>query len=322
MRDGELCHSGCTWHSSLLSPVNRTLFRASANGANLATHSGMRDLAQLFGVLLIVACSSERAPTNHSLGDSVGGAGQLGGANSDAGARSTAGAAGGEAGRSSGGASDAGSNSTAAVAGDGATCATSTPPNGAPKVDFSAFGPVWMQSQPPKQVTVEGEVLVERTSIGDSDLGNQSIYLVGSDRRRYLVSVNSPNVDPTKLARGSKLWLSAFDGTTKDNPYAQPHRSMQLSLRAEQNGPILLAALQGFKPANDSLLGVPLATASWCSATTPTGNKSLRTGGPCSSTYEQFTVSINAPPVVDLAPGKVESVTLGAQVYDASLRSA
>jgi len=268
----------------------------------------MRELADLLGVLLVVACSSDPGPTRHSLAAGGGGAGQSSGGASEAGANSTAGA---------------GANSTGGAGGKGATCPIGTLPAGAPKVNFEISGQAWEQPGAPLGDTLDAAVLVERVSIGDSSIGNQSIYLVGGDGQRYVISVDSPSVDPTKLARGSKLWLTAFERIAAANPFAVPHRLMQFTLRTEQNGPILLAGLQGFKPDDDSLLGLPLSTASWCSAVTPSGNKSYTTGEPCSVTVERFAVTINASSSpVEISPGSSVTVTLGTQVYDASLRDA
>ena len=264
----------------------------------------MRVLALLIWVTLIVACRSERASSNQNLG----------------GAESASGGAGGASGGASGGggnsASGAGTGSFGGTSDSRVSCPTSTLPEGAPVIDFEEIGQDWRWTYAPDSNSVEKPVLVERTSIGDTTIGNQSIYLVSSEGERYVISVNSAGVFPTKLRRGSKLWLSAFERA--DAPIDEgATRRMQFTLRTEQNGPLLLAASQGFVPTGDTWLGVPVSTAPWCSERIPSIDNE-----DCWTTHEQYALTISSSPVVELTPHTAALMILGTEDYDVALHDA
>jgi hypothetical protein len=189
-----------------------------------------------------------------------------------------------------------------------------TLPEGAPVIDFGEIGQDWRWTYAPDSNTIAETVLVERTSIGDSTIGNQSIYLVSAGGQRYVISVNSAGVFPTQLRRGSKLWLSGYERA--DAPIAEgPSRQMQFTLRTEQNGPLLIAASRGFFPSGDTWLGVPVSIARWCSERIPSTDSE-----DCWTTREYYALTISATPAVELPPNTAARMTLGTENYDVALR--
>jgi hypothetical protein len=191
-----------------------------------------------------------------------------------------------------------------------------TMPAGAPVIGFGEIGRTWRWTYAPDSNTFEETVLVERTSIGDSTLGNQSIYLVSAGGKRYVIDVDSVRVSPTKLRRGSKLWLSGFERA--DAPSGEdPSRLMQFTLRTEQNGPLLLAANHGLIRNGDTWLGVPVSLAPWCSERISSDESE-----DCEGTNDYYAVTLGASPAVELTPNTAGLLTLGTEDYDVALHSA
>jgi hypothetical protein len=96
---------------------------------------------------------------------------------------------------------------------------------------------------------------------------------------------------------------------------------MNFSLRTAQDGPVLLASLEGMKETDDGLLGVPLTFSSLCSSSASDGRTSS-IGAPCTFNTELFEGTLETDPPVRILPGTRVDATIDGNSYELALWSA
>ncbi|HWA72725.1 MAG TPA: hypothetical protein VG937_10330 [Polyangiaceae bacterium] len=211
---------------------------------------------------------------------------------------------GGEGARSGGG---AGGN------GGMAACAVSTLPSdlGRFSVDF-----VDNPTSSDSKITLEGYVFVERVE-------PHRFFLVSESEQRLSLASQGDSASFDGIAVGTRFWLSASERMWRPNPF-NSQRWSRFSLRAEPDGPVLLASLDGTKDGGEQLLGVPITFEPWCSTMEASffGGVSQTTGKACTEAVDLFQARVEADEPFSMLPGTRATTSIGGTSYDLTLWTA
>jgi hypothetical protein len=161
---------------------------------------------------------------------------------------------------------------------------------------------------PPQALIVDGDVIVERAQPEQLDLVDEN------GQRVSLLLRGSSSFSFGDVAIGTRFWLYARERFWKPNPFAQ-EASRAFSLRTQEDGPVLLATLEG-SPEVGEALGLPISIQSLCTAEYPLDHGS---DTDCARRVEVFEAIVDSTPAVHVSRGARTTIQMDGTAYELSL---
>jgi hypothetical protein len=161
---------------------------------------------------------------------------------------------------------------------------------------------------PRQALRVQGDVVVERAEPEQLDLVDEN------GQRVSLLVRGSPSISFGDIAIGTRFWLYAWEQFWKPNPFAQ-EASRAFSLRTQEDGPVLLATLEGSREVGKAL-GLPISIQSLCTAEYPLDHGS---DTDCARHVEVFEAIVDSDPAVRVSRGARTTIQMDGTSYEVSL---